>query len=165
MNDVKNLWGMDCREMNFLRQPYEYPTKILRNCSHLHCKVKLKWILDLECLPQPCGPWASENSPKRPWLTEAASSYEYPTTILWKSYDKNISFKLSLGTRLWEVSPAAGNQLPDNKLVIPTPLLHRRQQELSTSIQNVDSPILILLLRQSYENPTKILRHCGFSNE
>jgi len=165
MNDVKNQWDMFCSEIHFLRRPYKYLTKIIQNWGHLHCKVKLKCISGLECLPQPCGPWASENSPKRSWLTEAASSYEYPTTILQKSYDKNISFKLSLGTRLWEVSPAAGNQLPDNKLVIPTPLLHRRQQELSTSIQNVDSPIVILLLRQSYGNPTEILRHCGLLEE
>ena len=66
MNDVKNLWDMVCREIHFLRQSYEYPTKILRNCSHLHCKVKLKHISGLECLPQPCGSWASENSPKCP---------------------------------------------------------------------------------------------------
>ena len=45
---------------------YGNPTEILRQCSHLHCKVKLKDIWAMECLPQPCGPWTSENSPNRP---------------------------------------------------------------------------------------------------
>ena len=36
---------------------YDDPTKILRRCSHLHCKVKLKDIWAMECQPQPCSPW------------------------------------------------------------------------------------------------------------
>ena len=45
---------------------YDNPTTILRQCSLLHGKVKLKSILAMECLPEPCDPWTPENCPNRP---------------------------------------------------------------------------------------------------
>ena len=48
---------MVCKENMFLRQSYENPTKILRQCGLLHCSVELKEIWAIECLAQALKKW------------------------------------------------------------------------------------------------------------
>ena len=148
------------------------PTEILRryNKNAAIRIVRSNWI-DL-CYGMPTSTlrhldiWKQTKSPlcspRQPRPTEILrQSYKNPTTKTRASRchfgPGSESFPQWLAT--------SGNQLPDNKPVIPTQQVRRTQQRLRLHPKNADSPTLITFLRQSYENPTEILRHCGFSNE
>ena len=142
---------------------YKNPTRILRKSydNAAICIVRSNWrrfwlwnaYLNLAALGH------LKTDQITPVLTEAASPYKHPTTILRKSYDKNTSFALLFWTRLWELSPVAGNQLPDNKPVIPTQQLRRTQQRLRLHpkcwLSHADN-FPTTILQKSYGNPTTL---------
>jgi len=75
---------------------YDNPTQILRQCSHLYWKVKLKDIWAMESQPQSCGPWPLDiwklpksplSSPRQLALRE---SYDNPTKIIRQKHELQV---------------------------------------------------------------------------
>jgi len=153
MSDVKNLCDRVCGEIHFQRQSYESPTKILRQCSHLHCKGKLKDIWAMECLPQPCGPWTSGNSPNRPWANRGSLALQ-------KSYDNPTTKTRASSCHLGPSSESVHQWLATSCLT--TSLWYQHNCYIEESRAHPSSEPYWYF---SNEDPTKILRHCGFPNE